>query len=51
MDIKNYVPLNWQLIENPLNWIIVALMIIIPLYAGELLLTSYESGSQQNGNS
>ncbi len=49
MDIKQYVPLNWRLIENPLNWIIVALMIIIPLYAGELILMSYETGAK-NGN-
>jgi hypothetical protein len=40
MDVVKYVPLNWRILQNPLNWIIVLLMILIPLYGLELLAHS-----------
>lgn len=39
--IKNSVPLNWGLMSNPVNWVIILLMILI---AGFSISLIFEQG-------
>lgn len=40
--VKNAIPLNWELIANPINWVIVVLMIVI---AGAALTVIFPSAA------
>lgn len=39
--------INWDLLKNPLNWIIVTLMLVIAGTAGHLVLTHF--GAEPSG--
>lgn len=36
-DIRSYLPLNFELIENPINWFIILLMLAIAGLAASLI--------------
>lgn len=38
MALKDRIPLNWELIGNPVNWVMVALMIAIATVALALVV-------------
>jgi len=29
MEVKDALPVNWELMKNPVNWVIILLMILI----------------------
>jgi len=35
MQIAQYIPINWGLVKNPLNWITIVLMVIIAGFAAQ----------------
>lgn len=35
MNWASYIPINWGLIKNPLNWITIVLMVIIAGFAAQ----------------
>lgn len=37
----DWLPINWQLIANPLNWVIVILMLAIAAYGLHLILPQF----------
>lgn len=37
MEIRDKLPINFELINNPVNWIIVGLMVLIPAFALALI--------------
>ncbi len=50
MDIKEYIPLNFELMKNPLNWIIVFLMIAIAGLGLAFVMQSFSGrNSSENG--
>lgn len=49
--IKSVVPVNWDLMANPVNWIIIFLMVAIAGY-GLAFITSFavtSTGENENG--
>lgn len=40
MSVPDFIPINWQLIGNPLNWVTIILMLLIAGFAAHLLLPS-----------
>lgn len=40
----DYLPINWPLFTNPVNWVIVTLMIIIAGVLLRLILPSTDNG-------
>lgn len=38
MELQKMVPLNWTLIKQPLNWIIVLLMVVLGVFILEIVL-------------
>jgi len=47
-SVKNAIPVNWELLRNPVNWIIVFLMVAI---AGAAVAVIFVSTSAQSENS
>ncbi len=45
MPIKDYIPLNFELMKNPINWVIIFLMVAL---AGTALVYILQSFSGQN---
>lgn len=43
--LKDYIPINWDIIKHPLNWVIVLLMILLVAFAADLLLMHFTGGS------
>lgn len=43
--------LNWELMKNPLNWLIVLLMLTIAGIAGHILLTHFGAQPQESATS
>lgn len=41
--MPEWVPLNWGIMKNPLNWIIVLLMVLIAAFAVDILASKKES--------
>jgi hypothetical protein len=41
---KSYTPINWELAGNPINWVIVLLMVFIAGLAVSLLFHPVETG-------
>lgn len=41
--MPDWVPINWGLIKNPLNWIIILLMVLIAGFAGQQALRLIQS--------
>jgi hypothetical protein len=42
-----YIPLNFEIMSNPLNWVIVPLVV---LFAGMVLATVYHPANTTEGN-
>lgn len=40
-------PINWKLVSHPMNWVVIALMWIIPLIALRIVLGPPPEESQQ----
>ena len=41
--VKKFTPINWALISNPWNWVIVLLMVVIATMALDVLLQWYNA--------
>lgn len=47
-DLLNKLPVNWPLIKNPINWIIIVLMITIAGFGFHFLTKGMNTVSAQN---
>jgi len=48
--IMSYIPLNWELIKNPVNWVIVFLMIALAGMAlAAIMQQASGNGATDNG--
>jgi len=45
----DWLPINWQLIGNPLNWVIIILMIAFGAFALHLTLPQYFGNLEVGG--
>lgn len=45
----DYVPINWGLIKNPLNWIIILLMVLVGGFAAQQVVRLIQKESVSNG--
>lgn len=45
MSIADKLPINWGLIKNPLNWIIIILMVAIAGMGAKLILSASRKGT------
>lgn len=48
MDWTDKIPINWGLIKNPLNWIIVLLMVLIAGVAFDTVARALNVGPSQD---
>lgn len=46
--IKTYIPLNWDLVSNPVNWIVVMLMVAVAGFALALLFNASDGAFEGN---
>lgn len=46
--IKNAIPLNWDLLRNPVNWIIVFLMVAIAGAAIAIIFSATGASNEDN---
>lgn len=48
--IASYIPVNWGLISNPLNWVTILLMVIIGGFAAQQVVRLVQQkGTTANG--
>ncbi len=47
MDLPEIELVNWGLLKNPINWIIVFLMVLIALFAAHIVLGQHNGGGPQ----
>ena len=47
MSIKDKIPLNFELLGNPVNWVIVLLMIAIAGLAVNVIFSEPQAGASQ----
>jgi len=45
----DWVPINWGLVKNPLNWVIILLMILIAALALHVVTGAFLQTSQPQG--
>lgn len=47
---KSYIPLNFDLMSNPINWIIIALMVILAGVAASYIFTAASPENRANNS-
>ena len=47
MDIKDAIPINWSLMAHPMNWVILFLMVVIALFAFDIVIGRFGQSSTQ----
>lgn len=45
----SYIPLNWDLMKNPANWIIIFLMVALASAGLALIISTISAGPADNG--
>jgi hypothetical protein len=45
-----YIPLNWRIMQHPVNWIIVVLMVLIAGFALDIINRWWAQHNAQNGD-
>jgi hypothetical protein len=48
--IKNFIPLNFELLSNPINWVIVTLMVLVAGMALAHIFKSPTGNDNPNAN-
>lgn len=43
MEVSRYVPLNWEIIKQPVNWIILLLMVILAGFILDIAVAYFQS--------
>ena len=45
-SVKNAIPVNWELLKNPINWIIVFLMVAIAGFGVGLIYSATQTNEE-----
>jgi glucose-6-phosphate-specific signal transduction histidine kinase len=47
MEVTRYIPLNWEIIKHPVNWLIVLLMVILAGFIIDITIAYFQTLNTQ----